>query len=212
MTLIKLFMCSVALACLLVGACVADESPSANTYSDPAVNELKSQVLKEKTTTSQSYKGQPWATSSLNESNKQAVSVAEIAAQAQAPVTSSAASDMMAKVDSFLKAGAKSGFYVVSVPDFVNATASDPNWVVVDVRAADQYSQGHIQNSMNIPLENLVSQLGMIPAGEKIAVCGSLDSDSALAVETLSVFGDREAYVLQGGIAAWQAANMPLVG
>jgi len=32
-----------------------------------------------------------------------------------------------------------------------------------------------------------------------------------LAVETLSVFGDREAFVLSGGVSAWQMAGMSLV-
>ena len=51
----------------------------------------------------------------------------------------------------------------------------------------------------------------MIPAGQKVAIYCSADTNAALAVQTLRVYGDREAFILSGGVSAWQAAGMPLV-
>ncbi|NMB86093.1 MAG: rhodanese-like domain-containing protein [Methanothrix sp.] len=210
MVISKSFLCSVALACLLIQACAVDESPAANTYSDPALNELKKQVLEDKTTVSGSYKGQPWATSPLNESNQKAVSVTSAPVQISA-ATQGTSSNYLTVADSFLKGSKTKGFYIISVPDFVNSSKADPSWVIVDVRATDQYAQGHAQGALSMPLENLVSQLGMIPAGKKVAVYGDLDIDAAYAVETLRIFADRDAYVLSGGISALQIAGFTTI-
>lgn len=207
MMISKLLLCSVALACLLILPCAGDESPAANTYSDPALNELKKQVLEEKPTVSGSYKGQPWATSSLNESNQKAVSVTSVPVQISAS-TQGTSKNYLTVADSFLKGSKANGLYIISISDFVNSSRADPNWVVVDVRTADRYAQGHLQDALNIPLENLVSQLGMIPAGKKVAVYSDIDIDAAYAVETLRVFADLDAYVISGGISALQSAGL----
>ena len=218
MTSQRLLLCLMALACLLVQACIAeDETPS--TYSDPAVNELKNQVLTEQKTTSGSYKGQPWASSSLNDSYKKTTSSVatpvQVAAAAQATSASSAntapSGNYLAEADSFLKGAAANGFYLLSVGNYLTSVQADPAWVVVDIRSADAYAQGHIQNALNAPLENLVSQMGLIPAGKKVAVYGDFDANAAFAVEALKVFAGRDAYVLQGGLPAWQAAGMQVV-
>jgi len=202
-----------ALACLLVQACIAEEE-APSTYSDPAVNELKNQVLTEQKTTSGSYKGQPWATSSLNDSYKKVTSISvtpvQIAAAANTATNAPASENSLVEVDAFLKDAAANGFYLVSVSDYITKVQADPSWVVVDVRAADQYAQGHIQGALNAPLENLVSQMGMIPVGKKVAVYGNIDANAAFAVEVLRVYANSDAYVLQGGLSAWQAAGMPV--
>jgi rhodanese-related sulfurtransferase len=212
----RLLLCLMALACLLVQACVAeDETPS--TYSDPAVNELKNQVLTEQKTTSGSYKGQPWLTSPLNASYKKTVSTTATPVQAAAAAASASSTNTapsgntLAEADSFLKSAAANGFYLLSVSNYLTSVQADPAWVVVDVRSADAYAQGHIQNALNAPMENLVSQMGLIPAGKKVAVYGDFDANAAFAVEALRVFAGRDAYVLQGGLPAWQAAGMQVV-
>ena len=53
--------------------------------------------------------------------------------------------------------------------------------------------------------------MGMIPAGQKLAAYCATDTNSDFAVQMLRVYGGREAFVLSGGIAAWQEAGMPVV-
>jgi rhodanese-related sulfurtransferase len=196
-----------ALACLLVQACALGQTPELD---QNKVDQMNQQILGEKKTDTNSYKGQPWATSSLNDSNKKTTSLGSISA---VQVTSGLgqSSDYMVQTDSFLKDATNNGFYLLSVAQFLNITSVDKNWAIVDVRPAQLYAGGHIPQALNIPLENLISQMGMIPAGKKVAVYCALDTNAAFAVQTLRVYGDRDAFVLSGGIVAWQAAGMPLV-
>jgi rhodanese-related sulfurtransferase len=197
-----------ALACLLVQACAAEDSPEL--IDQNKVDQMNTQILGEKKTDTNSYKGQPWATSSLNDSSKKTTSIETISA---VQVTSGLgqSSDYMVKTDSFLKGATYNGFYVLSVAEFLNKTSADKNWAIVDVRPAQLYATGHIPGAMNIPLSDLISQMGMIPAGQKVAVYCELDTNAAFAVQTLRVYGDRDASVLLGGVVAWQAAGMPVV-
>ncbi len=126
-------------------------------------------------------------------------------------MTQTQSSNYMVKVDSFLKGASTNNFYVITVSDFINKAKIDPSWVIVDIRATDLYAQGHVQNALSIPTADLISKMGIIPAGKKVAVYGDSDIDAAFAVETLRVFGDFDAYLLQGGLIALQSAGMPLI-
>jgi rhodanese-related sulfurtransferase len=192
-----------ALACLLVQACALGQTPELD---QNKVDQMNTQILGEKKTDTNSYKGEPWATSSLNDSNK-------IESIYVVPVTSvlGLSSDYLVQADSFLKAAMNNGFYILSVAQFLNKSGTDKNWAIVDVRPAQLYLGGHIPEALNIPLENLISQMGMIPAGQKVAVYCAIDTNAAFAVQTLRVYGGRDAFVLSGGIVTWQAAGMPVV-
>lgn len=205
----KLILSVMVLTCLVVQAYATDDSPAGNTYSDPAVNELK-QAINGPNTAGQSFKGQPWATSSLNESNKKYVSTTTTPVQVSS-MTQGQSTNYMVKVDSFLKGAAINNFYILTASDFVNGARVDPTWVIIDIRSADLYAQGHIQDALSIPLVDLISKMGIIPAGKKVVVYGDTDANAAFAVETLRVFSDRDAYVLQGGVVALQNAGMFLV-
>ena len=194
-----------ALSCLLSSACAEEESPSASTYSDPAVNEMKQQVLQEPKTVDKSFKGEPWASSPLNDSNKVAASLPQVSAS-----TEGSSSSYMSKADSFLKGAGDSGLYSLSAADLIGRMNADPNWVILDVGAAELYANGHPTAAMNIPLADLIANMGTIPTGRKVAVYSSTDISAAYAVETLRIFGGFDAWMLQGGAAAWQAAGMPL--
>ncbi|MHB8118346.1 MAG: rhodanese-like domain-containing protein [Methanothrix sp.] len=208
MRLSNLLLGLMTLACLLVQACAEEESPVLDDQNK--VDQMNKQILEEKKTDTNSYKGQPWATSSLNDSNKKTTSVESISA-AQVSSEQGQSSDYLVKTDSFLKEAMSNGFYLLSVADFLNKSSADKNWAIVDVGPAQLYAGGHIPEAMNIPLENLISQMGMIPAGQKVAVYCAIDTNAAFAVQTLRVYGGRDAFVLSGGIVTWQAAGMPVV-
>jgi len=197
-----------ALACLLVQACALGQTSVQDDQDQ--VDLMNKQILSEKKTVTTSYKGQPWATSSLNDSNKKTTSV-EAISSVQVSSAMGQSSDYMVKTDSFLKEAKNNGFYLLSVAEFLSISSQDKNWAIVDVRTPQLYMVGHIPEALNIPLENLISQMGMIPAGRKVAVYCATDTNAAFAVQTLRVYGGREAFVLPGGIAAWQAAGMSVV-
>lgn len=204
----NLLLGSLALAFLLIHACAMGQTTVQD--DQDKVDQMNKQILNEnKKADTSSYKGQPWATSSLNDSNKKTAS-----SGSASPVQISSAlgqpNSYMAKADSFLKQAANNGFYLLSVAEFLSKSSQDNNWAIVDARPAQQYAAGHIPDALSVPLEDIISQMGMIPAGKKVAVYSTPDANAAYAVQTLRVYADREAFVLSGGIDAWKAAGMPI--
>ncbi len=191
----KLLLCTAVLFCLAAQVYAQDEqSPAANTYSDPAVKEIK-QYLDGPTLPDQSEKGKPPAGSSLAE-----------------PAAGQAASqNYLVKADLFLDGITTNNLYAMTVQDFINNSRMDSKWTILDIRTSEKYNAGHIENAMSIPLSELVLMMNMIPAGNKIVVYSDSDTNAAFGVMTLRVFGDRNAWILQGGMPAWQVAGMPVV-
>jgi rhodanese-related sulfurtransferase len=198
MKLYKLLLCTAVLFCMIAQVYAqGEQSPAANTYSDPATNEIK-QFLEGPQSSDLSQKGKPPAGSSLAKT--------EIG-QSQTITPQ----NYLVKADLFLDGITANNLYIVTVPEFLEMQKADPNWVIVDIRPAVRYSSGHIENSMNIPFSDLVLMMNMIPVGKKVAVYSDYDTDAAFGVMTLRVFGDRAAWILQGGVPAWQSAGMTVV-
>lgn len=86
------------------------------------------------------------------------------------------------------------------------------NALVLDVRTDKERRDGHIINSMHIPLSRLTDPLSQL-AGYKhssiVVVCRN-GARSAQAAGTLRKAGFEQVHNLAGGIVAWQNANMPL--
>lgn len=84
--------------------------------------------------------------------------------------------------------------------------------VVLDVREDNEYKQGHIINSLHIPLKVLASQTNKLEKYKGrpiIAICRS-GQQSVNACTTLRKHGFERVYNLSGGIVAWQNASLPL--
>jgi rhodanese-related sulfurtransferase len=198
MKLWKLLLCAAVLFSLAAQVHAQDdESPASNTYTDSATKEIK-QFLDGPKSSSLSQKGKPPAGSSLAKT--------EIG-QTQTTTPQ----NYLVKADLFLDGIAANNLYSMAVPEFLEMQKTDPNWIIVDIRPADRYATGHIENAMNIPSSDLLLMMSMIPAGKKVAVYGDYDTDAAFGVMALRVFGDRDAWIMQGGLPAWQSAGMAVV-
>ena len=85
--------------------------------------------------------------------------------------------------------------------------------VVLDVRSDIEYKQGHILNSVHIPQSYLNDQIQKLEKHRDrpiITTCKT-GNDSARVGAELLKRGFSKVYSLNGGIAAWEAANLPLV-
>jgi len=105
----------------------------------------------------------------------------------------------------------KGNFENVDVIEFA-ALIADPDVVVLDVRTADEYAEGHIQGAI------LIDQ-GQDDFMEKVKA--TLDKDKKIAIycrsgrRSANAAGrlDAEGYKcvnLKGGIIAWKIAEMPV--
>ena len=86
------------------------------------------------------------------------------------------------------------------------------NAVVLDVRTDDEYKQGHIINSLHIPVGLLASRINELESHKSqplVVVCRT-GQRSTQACSILRKQGFESLHGLAGGIVAWQSANLPL--
>ncbi|HCW88774.1 MAG TPA: rhodanese-like domain-containing protein [Marinobacter sp.] len=85
--------------------------------------------------------------------------------------------------------------------------------VVVDIRDRKDFNEGRITGAINIPLNSLKERASELKKhGEKqIIVADKMGQHSAMAVKQLNAEGYQNVIRLNGGIADWKAANLPLV-
>ena len=88
--------------------------------------------------------------------------------------------------------------------------ASPPSAVVVDVRAPREREQKHIAGSLHIPLNHLAEEMKSLPAGRPLLVYCAGGYRSSIAASILQGGGFSPVAEIAGGIAAWEAAKLPV--
>ena len=86
------------------------------------------------------------------------------------------------------------------------------NALVIDVRATDEYVAGHLPDSRNIPLDQLEARAVELDSKKDaplILVCQT-GARSAGACKQLEKLGFTRVNNLEGGIAGWRSAGLPL--
>lgn len=95
------------------------------------------------------------------------------------------------------------------------ALVNRENGVFVDVRSSDLFAQGHITNAVQVTLNDIKG--GKINRIENrrdnpVVLVGKdkLDGDCFNGARALKKLGFTKVYILDGGIAEWSNANLPL--
>jgi rhodanese-related sulfurtransferase len=97
----------------------------------------------------------------------------------------------------------------VSITAFKDAVeASGP--LLLDVRTANEYAEGHLEGAINIPLRELAQNLDMIPTDVQVVSYCKSGWRAALSLPVLHVLGVDSARGFSGSCAAWTAANEPV--
>jgi len=107
---------------------------------------------------------------------------------------------------------AKQNFENADVQEFAELIA-DTNVVVLDVRSAAEFAEGHIQRAILIDQgqsDFVEKAKATLPTDKKIAVYCRSGRRSANAAGRLADVGYK-CVNLKGGIIAWQGANMPVI-
>lgn len=60
---------------------------------------------------------------------------------------------------------------------------------ILDIRTPEEYEQGHLAGSMNVPLAELLRELPSIPKSRAVITCNADDAQSATAAEILVAHG-----------------------
>jgi hydroxyacylglutathione hydrolase len=81
---------------------------------------------------------------------------------------------------------------------------------VLDVRAPDEYAEGHIPGSESIPLYHLRDRLGEVPEDRPVMVYCASGTRSAIAASILSAQGNRRVVDMHSGFDGWQEQGCPV--
>jgi len=98
-------------------------------------------------------------------------------------------------------------------PAALTALINRENALVVDLSSTAEFEKGHIPGSKNVQPSQFDpenKQLANAKALPVVAVCRTGQA-SAAAAKRLKQAGFEQVYWLDGGIAAWQQADLPLV-
>ncbi len=85
--------------------------------------------------------------------------------------------------------------------------------VVIDLRSADEYKQGHLPQAKNISLEAMQAKPDQINKNKRtpiLLIC-QRGKHASKAQAILKQAGYAEVFTLEGGLEMWQKANMPVV-
>ncbi len=100
----------------------------------------------------------------------------------------------------------------ITVHDLATWQEERPELVVVDVREAFEWDEGHIAGAVHLPMREAPRRAAELPAGRlKAVLCaGGLRSSTAISVlKRLGVDGPW--YNVSGGMTAWQKAGYAVV-
>jgi hydroxyacylglutathione hydrolase len=83
--------------------------------------------------------------------------------------------------------------------------------LVLDVRAPREWAGKRIEGSLNLPLNHLQERLAEIPRDRRIAIHCAGGYRSSIAASILHQSGITNLTEMAGGLAAWEAAQLPFV-
>ncbi len=83
--------------------------------------------------------------------------------------------------------------------------------MILDIRNPNEWKAKHIPQSLNIPLNHLQDRLPELPRNRRIAVHCAGGYRSSIATSILHQHGLTNLIEMAGGLAAWDAAKLPVV-
>lgn len=85
--------------------------------------------------------------------------------------------------------------------------------VLVDVRSANQFKDGHIGGARNVPGDQIADGAAALEKlkNKTLIVCCDSGVTSGAAARKLTSLGFTQVYNLRGGLGAWRQDNLPVV-
>ena len=85
--------------------------------------------------------------------------------------------------------------------------------VLVDLRSANLFKDGHIEGARNVPGDQLAADAKALErlAGKSLVLYCDNGATTQAALRTLARAGAKDVFSLRGGLAAWKQENLPVV-
>jgi rhodanese-related sulfurtransferase len=118
------------------------------------------------------------------------------------------APELLAAVDIYLS-NIPEGYLSVGTVEKLNEAVAN-GAVVIDVREATEYDEGHIPGAINIPLRTLGQNLDQIPTDAPVIIHCQSGHRAALATAALQTMGFTNVRAFPPGFAGWTSAGEPI--
>jgi rhodanese-related sulfurtransferase len=82
--------------------------------------------------------------------------------------------------------------------------------VVIDVRTPAEYAAGHVPDAINIPFDQVAERIEEVDAPHGVALYCMVGPRARKGEAALLAAGYASVFHLEGGLAAWQAAGLPV--
>ena len=82
--------------------------------------------------------------------------------------------------------------------------------IVIDVRTPDEYAAGHIPGAVNIPFDEVAARISEVDAPNGVALYCMVGPRARKGESALLGAGYTSVLHIDGGLAAWQAAGLPV--
>lgn len=94
---------------------------------------------------------------------------------------------------------------------YVKVSAVSDDAFILDVREPDEWTVGHVEGSLHIPMGQVPARVDEVPQDRRVVVVCRSGGRSARVTGYLRELG-YDVVNLEGGLAAWQTANRALTG
>ncbi|MCU0983487.1 MAG: rhodanese-like domain-containing protein [Acetobacteraceae bacterium] len=96
-------------------------------------------------------------------------------------------------------------------PEKAAAMLREDGAIIVDIREADERAYAHVPGSAHLPLSRLAEAELAVEAGKPVLFhCQSGARTAQNAAALAARAGSVEAYIVEGGLAAWKRAGLPV--
>ena len=101
-------------------------------------------------------------------------------------------------------------FYRIKVDEALEMFGGD-DVAFVDVRRPDEYAEGHIQDALFVPVDDLLSRIDELPTDKKLVFICAQGARSALACEMAAAMGidSENLYNVEDGTQTWIEKGHP---
>ena len=95
--------------------------------------------------------------------------------------------------------------------DLIQENRDNPDFVILDVRTAEEYDDGHIDNAINIDFyaATFRDDVNKLAKDNTYLIYCRSGNRSGQALDIMDELGFQEVYNLSGGIKAWNVSGLP---
>lgn len=107
--------------------------------------------------------------------------------------------------------GDRNGYGDVSVQEAKVLIEEKKRLIILDVRTIPEYRDGHLENAINIPVQELDDRLDELNKNDELLVYCRTGNRSSTAVDILKEAGLKKIYHMHEGISVWIQQGYPVV-